>query len=364
MAVAEAAPVRLSLAERLSRMIAQDGPLSQAEYMAICLHDPADGYYATRPGLGAEGDFITAPEVSQMFGELIGLWAMGVWRALGRPSRVALAELGPGSGALASDLMRAARLDPDFLKAIELWLVEASPVLQARQFACLSAHRPRFAAWIDDLPQDAPLIVVGNEFLDCFGARAFVRQYSQWLERRIGLDEDGRLAFGLAPPPSGFEGPDEAPDGAVFEASPAQTAVAAMIAQRLAAQGGACLLIDYGRAEPGFGDTFQALRAHQRVDPLQTPGAADLTVHVDFPGVADAMRAAGAQVAPVVTQAAWLDAMGLPQRAEALARARPDLADTLSRQVERLTAPGQMGALFKVLVAWSGLSDLSSTDEP
>ena len=364
MAVAEAAPVRLSLAERLSRMIAQDGPLSQAEYMAICLHDPADGYYATRPGLGAEGDFITAPEVSQMFGELIGLWAMEVWRALGKPPRVALVELGPGSGALTSDLMRAARLDPDFLSAVELWLVEASPILQARQFACLSPHAPRFASWIDDLPEDAPLIVVGTEFLDCFGARAFVRRQGQWLERRIGLDETGCLVFGLAPPPSGFVGPVEAPEGAVFETSPAQTAVAAMIAQRLVAQGGASLLIDYGRGTPEFGDTFQALKSHQRVDPLAAPGQADLTVHVDFPGVAGAMRAAGAQVAPIVSQGLWLEGLGLHQRAEALACARPDLAGALSRQVARLTAPDQMGVLFKVLVAHSGLSDMSPTDEP
>jgi len=364
MAVAEAAHVRPSLADRLARMIAQDGPLSQAEYMAICLHDPSDGYYATRPALGAEGDFITSPEVSQMFGELIGLWAIEVWRALGAPPRVVLAELGPGSGALASDLMRAARLDLEFLSAVELWLVEASPVLQARQAQRLSAHAPRFAARIDDLPQDAPLIVVGNEFLDCFGARAFVRREGRWHERRIGLDEDGRLAFGLAPPPSGFEAPEDAPEGAVFEVSPAQTAVAAMISQRLAAQGGASLLIDYGRAEPDFGDTFQALRAHQKVDPLAAPGCADLTIHVDFPGVAEAMRAAGADVSPIVTQGAWLESLGLQQRAEVLSRARPDLADTLRRQVERLTAPDQMGALFKVLVAYRGPSDPSPMHEP
>ena len=214
------------------------------------------------------------------------------------------------------------------------------------------------------LPQDAPLIVVGNEFLDCFGARAFVRQDGQWLERRIGLDEHGRLAFGLAPPPSGFEGPEDAAEGAVFEASPAQTAVAAMIAQRLVAQGGASLLIDYGRAAPEFGDTFQALHAHRRVDPLETPGAADLTVHVDFPGVASAMRAAGADISPIVTQGAWLESLGLRQRSDALARSRPDLADTLRRQVERLTDPGQMGTLFKVLVAYSGLADMPVTDEP
>jgi len=361
MALAEAARAGPSLDGRLKRMIAQDGPLSQAEYMAICLHDPKDGYYATRPGLGATGDFITAPEISQMFGELIGLWALQVWRALGGPSRVVLAELGPGSGALASDLMRAARLDPDFLQAVELWLVEASPVLRQRQSQRLSAHGPSFAAGIEGLPTDAPLIVVGNEFLDCFGARAFVRKGGAWAERRIGLCEDGRLAFGLAPPPSGFEGPDDAPEGAVFEISPAQTAIAATIGQRLAAQGGAGLFIDYGRAAPDFGDTFQALRGHRRVDPLETPGEADLTVHVDFPGVAEAMRAAGVEVAPLVTQGDWLAALGLHQRAEALARARPDLADTLRRQVARLTDKGEMGDLFKVLAAYSGLGEL--TDE-
>jgi NADH dehydrogenase [ubiquinone] 1 alpha subcomplex assembly factor 7 len=364
MATVEAAQARSPLEERLKRMIAQDGPLSQADYMAICLHDLSDGYYATRVNLGAGGDFLTAPEISQMFGELIGLWAIEVWRALGGPPRVVLAELGPGSGALAADLMRAARLDPDFVQAVELWLVEVSPVLQGRQSARLIQHAPRFAARIEDLPKDAPLIVVGNEFLDCFGARAFVRQGAGWAERRIGLDEDGRLAFGLAPPPSGFAGPRRAPEGAVFEACPAQTAVAAMIGQLLAAQGGASLLIDYGRAAPEFGDTFQALRGRRRVDPLETPGAADLTVHVDFPGVAEAMRSAGVEVGPIVTQGAWLEGLGLHQRAEVLSRARPDLADTLRRQVARLTGPDQMGDLFKVLVAHSGLIEPVSADEP
>ena len=339
----------MSLAQRLKARILEDGPLSVADYMTACLHDPADGYYAVHPRLGAEGDFLTAPMVSQMFGELIGLWAAETWTRMGAPARFILAELGPGDGALMQDMLRAARLVPGFLAAAELWLVETSTPLRALQAERLAGAAPRWAASLDEVPRGAPLLAVANELLDCLPARQFVRDRTGWAERRVGLDATGRLAFGLAPAPMRFEGPPEAPEGAVVEVSPAQAALGATLGVRIADDGGAALLIDYGRDRPGFGDTLQALKAHRKLDPLETPGEADLTVHADFPAVAARARAAGARASPILTQGTFLRRLGIEARAEALARARPDQAPILARQLARLVAPDQMGELFKVL---------------
>ena len=339
------------LARRLAAEIAATGPISVAEFMAACLHDPRHGYYATRPALGAEGDFITAPLVSQMFGELIGLWAVETWRGLGRPSPLRLVEAGPGDGTLMSDLLRAARLDPDFLAAADLWLVETSAPLRQRQAQALAAAPlfPRWAAGLDEIPAGAPMILIANELLDCLPARQFVRlsQGSGWAERVVGLDPDGDLAFGLRPC-----GPREAPlagatEGQLVEVSPAQTAFAASLAARLASDGGGALLIDYGRGEgEPHGDTLQALMRHQKVDPLATAGEADLTVHADFPAVLAAARAAGCAAA-LLSQGEMLRRLGIEARAAALARARPDRAEALGRQLARLVDEAQMGALFK-----------------
>jgi NADH dehydrogenase [ubiquinone] 1 alpha subcomplex assembly factor 7 len=340
----------MSLKHRLAAEIAADGPIDVAAFMTRCLHDPLDGYYATRPALGEAGDFITAPLVSQMFGELIGLWLIQTWRGLGAPDRFILAEAGPGDGTLMADLLRAAKLDPAFLSAAELWLIEASAPLRAMQAERLADGRPHWAASLAELPADAPLLLVANEFLDCLPARQFQRTASGWAERVVGLDQAGALAIGLRPTPIQL---GEAPVGAVVERSPAQEAFAAELADRLSRHGGAALLIDYGRAAPGCGDTLQALAGHKKVDPLDAPGAADLTVHVDFPAVLRAAREAGASAA-LLTQAEFLRRLGAPARAAALATARPDRAETIGRQLERLIAPDQMGELFKASAIWIG----------
>ena len=332
----------MSLPDRLAAAIAQDGPLTVAQYMTWCLHDPQDGYYATRPALGAEGDFITAPMISQMFGELIGVWAISTWRAMGEPTPFVLAEMGPGDGTLMSDVLRAGRLVPAFLEAAEVWLVETSAPLLALQRARLG-DRVRWAGSLDDVPNGLPLLLLANELLDCLPARQFVRAATGWAEQVVGLGPDGGLAFGLVP--TGLVLPD-AREGVVYERSGPQEALGATLGARLARDGGAALLIDYGRAEPGFGDTLQALKRHAKVDPLACPGEADLTVHADFPAVMAAARAAGAGAA-ILSQAAFLSRLGIGERAEALVRARPDRSGVIARQLHRLVSADEMGELFK-----------------
>ncbi|MEW6389562.1 MAG: class I SAM-dependent methyltransferase [Pseudomonadota bacterium] len=366
----------MSLLERLKAQIAHDGPIATPEFFTRCLHDPRDGYYATRPDLGAGGDFITAPLVSQMFGELIGLWMIETWTRLGRPAPFRLVEMGPGDGTLMSDLLRAARVAPEFLDAADVWLVEVSEPLKARQAERLG-DRARWASRLDEVPGGAPMLLVANELLDCLPARQFVRTQNGWAERVIGLGEDGELAFGLrplSPPPRGGGGraatgggsparPAPSPSGpsdhlpprgedfsvgAVVETSPAQAALASDIAHRLVTDGGGALLIDYGRAQPESGDTLQAIQNHQKVDPLKTAGLADLTVWADFPSVVAAAREAGAKAGPILTQAQFLLALGILDRANALAARQPEKTDQIGRQLDRLVGEAQMGALFKV----------------
>jgi NADH dehydrogenase [ubiquinone] 1 alpha subcomplex assembly factor 7 len=336
---------------RLARRIAQDGPMTVAEFMLACLHDPRDGYYATRPALGPQGDFLTAPLVSQMFGELVGAWLAEMWAQMGAPKPVRLVELGPGDGTLMHDILRAFRAAAGLVDAIDLWLVEPSRPLRELQGARLASASPRFADRLAQIPDRAPLLLVANEVFDCLPARQFVRTADGWAERRVGLDGSGALTFGLGPPPSGAEDalPSDAAVGAVVERSPAQLALAAEIGGRIAADGGAALILDYGAAARGLGDTLQAVSRHRKVEVLSTAGVADLTVHMDFAGVAAAAAAEGAAVTPIVGQGDFLRVLGIGLRASRLAQARPDLADTLDRQVARLTGPEQMGVLFKAL---------------
>ena len=368
----------MSLLDRLRAQIAQDGPISVAEYFTRCLHDPRDGYYATRPALGEGGDFLTAPGVSQMFGELIGLWILETWTRMGRPSPVRLVEMGPGDGTLISDILRAARLLPEFLEAADLWLVEVSPPLRVAQAARLAPLTPNWADRLEAVPAGAPLILVANEVLDCLPAHQFVRTEGGWAERMVGLGDQGELAFGLkplGPPPVGEAArmgrwgeqthlgqlPPPSPSatppprgeglepGTVVESSPAQAALGSEVGHRVARDGGVALLIDYGRDTPGAGDTLQALKAHTKVPPLAEPGQADLTVWADFPAVLAAAVEAGAAAGPIWTQGAFLQALGIEARAQALAATRPDQAAKLARQLDRLTGAAQMGQLFKVV---------------
>jgi NADH dehydrogenase [ubiquinone] 1 alpha subcomplex assembly factor 7 len=339
----------VSLADRLKRDIAAGGPLTVADFMRRCLHDPQEGYYTTRPALGVEGDFITAPLVSQMFGELLGLWVAETWLRLGGPKGVRFVEMGPGDGTLMDDALRAARLAKGFLDEAEVVLVETSEPLAARQRARLEGKAPRLR-WISrlsDLGPGGPVLLVANELLDCLPARQFVRTPRGWAERRLGLDANGELAFGHAPclPPPGA--PETLIPGQVWEVSPAQIALGAELGALVARDGGAALLIDYGRDRPEPGDTLQALKAHRKVDPLEQPGEADLTVWADFPSVLQAARTAGAAVTPILPQGLFLARLGVVERAEALARSRPDLAPVVGRQLARLTDPDQMGSAFK-----------------
>jgi NADH dehydrogenase [ubiquinone] 1 alpha subcomplex assembly factor 7 len=338
----------VSLLERLRADIRANGPLSVADYMQRCLHDSRHGYYATRPSIGADGDFITSPMVSQMFGELLGLWCLEVWVRLGRPPSIILAEVGPGDGTLMSDVLRAARAIPEFLPAAEIWLIDPSGPLQKLQRSKLAdcGVDLNWASDLSELPEDRPVILLANEILDCLPGRQFVRVGDAWVERLIGLDDRGKLVFGLAPH-EGNQVPDA--DAPILEISSAQEAFGESLGARVARSGGAALLIDYGRAEPEFGDTLQALLRHTRIDPLAAPGQSDLTMHADFPLVANAARSVGALASPILPQGAFLGRLGIQTRADTLTALRPDRAQVIERQLKRLVAPDEMGELFKVL---------------
>jgi SAM-dependent MidA family methyltransferase len=338
----------MSLAQRLAAEIRQSGPLTMAQFMTACLHDPRDGYYATRPALGEAGDFITAPLISQMFGELLGVWAASTWQAMGSPQRFTLAEMGPGDGTLMSDLLRAARVLPGFLEAADVWLVETSQPLRALQQERLG-EAPHWAGSLDEVPAGQPLLLVANELLDCLPARQFVKTAAGWAEQVVGLAADGSLSLGRVPASAPVA---DAREGTVVEVSGAQSALGEALGERLARDGGAALLIDYGRDTPGFGDTLQALKRHEKVDPLVCPGEADLTVWADFPAVMAAARKVGAEAA-ILTQAAFLARLGVGARAEALVRARPDKAATIGRQLQRLVGADEMGELFKACCLYS-----------
>jgi NADH dehydrogenase [ubiquinone] 1 alpha subcomplex assembly factor 7 len=354
---------------RIRDLIAREGPLPLPLYMAMCLTDPQHGYYTTREPIGAAGDFVTAPEVSQMFGELIGVWTALAWQALGSPARLILAEAGPGRGTLMADLLRAAGRVPGFSDAVEIHLIEASPALRARQRDLLSPLAPRLC-WheaLGGLPDaGAPLILIGNEFLDALPMRQFVKAGAVWRERAIGLGQDGNLAFvagaSVADPAWLPADADRREDGTIFEIAPAREAFVSELAGRIVRHGGAALLIDYGHAKSGFGDTFQAMRNHAFADPLAEPGKADLTSHVDFERTAAAARNAGCETSPVLEQGEFLLRMGLKERAETLARAaaaKGNDPQPILAQATRLAAPEEMGRLFKALAIWSGMKGVA-----
>ncbi len=342
-----------ALADELRRIIADEGPITVERYMALALGHPLHGYYMTRDPLGLAGDFITAPEISQMFGELLGLFAAQCWLDLGAPDPVRLVECGPGRGTLMADALRAARVAPGFREALGVELIETSPVLKARQEEALAQCVP--VAWrrsIAELPEEGgPLLVLGNEFLDALPIRQYVRANGAWHERLVGLSGD-RLIFGLASAPE----PSlrlAAREGEIREAGLAAQAFVAALADRLKQSGGVALFLDYGHVTSGFGDTLQAMKSHAFVDPLATPGEADLTAHVDFAALAAVSRAAGLDVHGPIEQGPFLQALGLEARADQLIRsaATPEQAERIREAERRLTEPTRtgMGKLFKAV---------------
>lgn len=329
------------LTSRFRRLIEAFGPMSVARYMG----EANAHYYATRDPLGRAGDFITAPEISQMFGELVGLWLADVWDRAGRPADAIYVELGPGRGTLAKDALRAmagAGLRP------EVHFVEGSPALRDIQRDAVPG-----AIFHDDpgsLPSDRPLLVVGNEFLDALPVRQLVRAERGWRERMVAWHDDG-FAFvaGVQPmeeavPPNRLG----APVGTILETNPGAAAVVEYLAARLAAQGGTALLVDYGTLETRVGSTLQAVRAHRKVPVLAHPGSADLTAHVDFAALAEIAARAGVRTA-ATTQGAWLRAMGIDARAAALSRATPARKGEIAAARDRLVHDDEMGELFKIL---------------
>jgi SAM-dependent MidA family methyltransferase len=343
------------LRERIVDLIRETGPLPVSQYMALCLFDPQAGYYMSREPFGRGGDFITAPEVSQMFGELVAVWLRAAWAACGCPLPVTIAEIGPGRGTLMKDILRTlSKLDPKLVGHAEFAMVETSERLAEIQKRLLQGVEARIGwhATVDSLPA-SPLLIVGNELFDAIPIRQFVKSAGRWLERAVGLDDAGRLAFVAAagaPDPALLPpGADTAPEGAVVESAPARTALMETIATRIARHGGAGLFMDYGYASPAIGDTLQAMKEHRYDDGLANPGEADLTAHVDFSALAEAARRQGL-AAHLIDQGDFLLGMGLLERAGRLgAGADEATRERLQGEVERLAGPAQMGTLFKVL---------------
>ncbi len=338
------------LGKALVDRITASGPISLADYMADCLLDPQHGYYTTRDPLGLAGDFTTAPEISQMFGELIGLALAQAWMDQGRPERITLAELGPGWGTLMQDALRATRRVPGFHAALSVHLVEAAAPLRQAQ-----ASRVPDAIWhdrVETLP-DAPLFLIANEFLDALPIRQFQRSGADWRERMVEVS-DGRLAFGLAaaaPAPALDHRLEDTRDGDLVELCPALPGIVTAVASRIARAGGLALFIDYGDWR-SLGSTLQAVAGHRFVDPFQAPGEADLTAHVDFEAIHRA--APPAQTTRMARQGDFLERLGISARTEALARSldTPEGREALESHIaahRRLTSPTEMGDLFKVI---------------
>lgn len=336
-----------------------NGPMSVSTFFHVALSGRADSYYARRDPIGATGDFITSPEISQVFGECIGAWCVDVWEQLGSPDAFNLVELGPGRGTLMSDILRSGRVRPAFLQGAQVALVETSPYLTQVQRACLSAFGGVSLCWhtsIDDVPAGMPTIVVSNEFFDALPARQFIRSEGRWLERVIALDAEDRLVFGASTESECSElvpaSVRAAPELSIFEYCEPAWRIASSLAERLRRDRGAVLAIDYGHVGPATGETLQAMRAHAVADVLSAPGESDLTFHVDFELLARGLASAGARVWPIVDQRTFLLETGASARTEALLR-RSSVAQAkqLQNALQRLTSPKAMGTLFKVICA-------------
>lgn len=345
-----------SLASRLSARIAKDGPLTIEEFMQACLSDEAAGVYASRQPIGGSGDFITSPEISQIFGELVGLWAVAVWQSMGEPARATIAELGPGRGTLMADACRAWRRVPGFLDRVSVALIEMSPVMvEAQRKTLEDTGAPlRWYSALDPVPE-GPLIVIANEFVDALPIRQFIRRGDAWRERLIASDGQGGFAFvdGEAQDENPHL-PHTATEQAIVETRPAVATLMRELGRRAESAPLAALIVDYGHAASGFGDTLQAVRGHRFADVLADPGAVDLSAHVDFADLKREAGAAGLKAYGPMAQGEFLLKLGLAERRERLLRrATPAQAEALASGVARLVDPRQMGALFKALALTS-----------
>jgi NADH dehydrogenase [ubiquinone] 1 alpha subcomplex assembly factor 7 len=349
--MAESAP----LDSEIRRLITLVGPMPVAEFMGLCLGHPRHGYYVTHDPFGSGGDFTTSPEISQMFGELIGLWAAAVWQQMGAPENVRLIELGPGRGTMMADMLRAANVMPEFRRAIAVHLVESSPTLVQRQKQTLGNHDVSIV-WhetLADVP-DGPAIIVANEFFDAIPVNQAIKQVDGWHERVVGVDPAGNFAFAIASEPLKFFEQTLPPQvrmaevGSIYEWR--TDTLALEVGRRVVRGGGGALIIDYGHPDSMTGDTFQALRGQRKANPLVAPGLADVTAHVDFQALGGAAEGIGCRVHGPIDQAAFLRRLGIEQRATNLKKvAPPDKAAAIDVALGRLTAGGPtgMGTLFK-----------------
>ena len=344
------------LQSELKRLISSSGPMPVWRYMELCLTHPQHGYYVSRDPLGREGDFTTAPEVSQMFGELLGLWTASVWKAIGSPPLLRLIELGPGRGTMMTDALRALRVLPPLYQSLSIHLVEINPVLRDKQRAVLSGVPS--VAWhdsVDEVP-DGPAVVLANEYFDVLPVHQVVKRENGWHERVVEIDGSGALVFGAAAEPMPrFEMllpplVRAAPVGAVFEWRPDTEIM--KITTRVRDQDGAALIIDYGHLRSDAGDTFQAIARHSFTDPLKNPGQADVTAHVDFQALVRAAEDLGARAHGPVSQGEFLKRLGIETRAATLmAKTTPEISEDISGALKRLIGGGRggMGSMFKVL---------------
>lgn len=337
--------------------IKDNGAMSIGDYMAMALGHPEHGYYMTRDPFGAEGDFTTAPEISQLFGEMIGVWVADVWQQMGAPSEFTLLECGPGRGTLMADILRATRHVPGFGEAAQVFLMEVSPVLKEMQGWRLKDYAPTWIETVDEIPQGKPLIVIGNEFLDALPFLQFQKGVDGWEERIVDV-KDGQLCFGtreadgemLELIPFHIR---EKSAGSIFEFAPNRIGFLSAVSKVFEKNGGAGLFIDYGHKKAAVGDTFQAVKKHESVDVLSHIGEADLTSHVDFEMLVRGVKVA---VHGPVQQGQFLKALGIDLRATALLKhANEGQAQDMQKALYRLTSPGEMGELFKVIGLSSGL---------
>jgi len=357
-----------TLKDRIIAHIKASGPMSIASYMSWCLLDTKQGYYPTRDPLGiaknGKSDFITAPEISQMFGEVLGLWLINAWRDMGKPETVQLVEYGPGRGVMMSDILRTARLDKDFFAAIKLSLIEMSSALEAKQAETL-ADAGVSVSWVDNLGAvpAGPTIVIGNEYLDCLPVRQLImkdrfKEEGGWHERMVDVhpDNPGKLIFSVSEVPISEIDRELLPahipsvkDGDLLEINPGLGQIVETLRQRFADHPGTALFIDYGPAETELGDTFQALKKHQKVYPLDEPGLADLTARVDFCALGQWAEKAGLAHYGPCPQGQFLSRLGIEVRAVSLSKSSPKSKATIARQLHRLTDGGDMGTLFKAI---------------